>query len=469
MRRLLHVLPSTPAQAFWLAAGIACGVGLIVIWVGPWGGISERFGGREHDGYLELARNLLAGHGYVFEPGGPPALHRPPLYPLLLVPVVALPEPLQRPVLIVVQSGLVGGIAVMVWKIGARLFGQLAGGVAVAVMLLDPWLIWVVKNPVSIIVQTFLYTTLSWLLVRAFGPGHAAPHIGARRPGALSGPLAVLLGVNAGALALVHGTMLLTCTLILAGVGLWRLRAGDVRSAAGAMAAWALMLAIIAPWTARNWLVSGLFIPVAGNAGFTYLVGNAHWGIGQDPVRRGERPWEAALRHGEIDRPAAEVIRFYGNTDPVLEREFNRRMIAHVLDRPEQLFLKLSLNALEFYFPLAHPLYLGSLELPPAHRLRAARDWLRPAAITLFHGVLWALALAGVARSRTRQEWRVSLGVLTLIAVFSIAYLPFWAHVGHSLYALPTIPLLSVLAAVGLGVAGVRASTRVVDRLPVVR
>ena len=77
---------------------------------------------------------------------------------------------------------------------------------------------------------------------------------------------------------------------------------------------------------------------------------------------------------------------------------------------------------------------------------------LRATAITLFHGVLWALCLAALARGPRRPDGRV-LALLGLVAVFPLPFLPFLVYIGHSQYVLPTIPLLSVLAAVGLGAA----------------
>src|SRR5687767_9005527 len=59
-------------------------------------GIDDALGGRPHDGYVEIARNLASGHGFVFEPNGAPVFHRPPLYPGLLAPIMLLPESWHR-------------------------------------------------------------------------------------------------------------------------------------------------------------------------------------------------------------------------------------------------------------------------------------------------------------------------------------------------------------------------------------
>ena len=70
--------------------------GLFIIFViAPLTGVSKHFG-RANDGYIQLARSLGTGDGYVFEKDGPPVFHRPPLYPALLVPITFLPDPLQQ-------------------------------------------------------------------------------------------------------------------------------------------------------------------------------------------------------------------------------------------------------------------------------------------------------------------------------------------------------------------------------------
>ena len=54
-------------------------------------GLNVEFTGPRHDGYVEIATMLVQGEGFRFEPGGPPVMHRPPLYPVLLMPFVGLP------------------------------------------------------------------------------------------------------------------------------------------------------------------------------------------------------------------------------------------------------------------------------------------------------------------------------------------------------------------------------------------
>ena len=64
--------------------------------VRPLAGIHHPLGGDAYDGYLQLAENIVHSYGYVFEPNGPKVFHRPPLYPILLVPAALMSETAAR-------------------------------------------------------------------------------------------------------------------------------------------------------------------------------------------------------------------------------------------------------------------------------------------------------------------------------------------------------------------------------------
>ena len=87
----------SPGRGATVAFVVALMVSLIMVQVvRPLLKIDRPLGGEAYDGYLELAQNLVAGNGYVFEPGGHKVFHRPPLFPALLVPGMFLPEAAHR-------------------------------------------------------------------------------------------------------------------------------------------------------------------------------------------------------------------------------------------------------------------------------------------------------------------------------------------------------------------------------------
>jgi len=108
-------------------AGLCSSVAISFV-VRPMMQIERPFGGEPYDGYIELAQNLVAGNGYVFEPGGSKVFHRPPLYPVMLIPGVLLPQSFWKTYVALLNSGLVGiASAVVLWW-GRKLFGARIGG-----------------------------------------------------------------------------------------------------------------------------------------------------------------------------------------------------------------------------------------------------------------------------------------------------------------------------------------------------
>lgn len=142
---LRRFVPTGDKQAFWLSLFLCFFFCLIILFViSPVTGLSKNFGAG-NDGYIQLARSLAAGDGYVFEKDGPPVFHRPPMYPLLLVPVALFPENLQRYIIIIPQSILVGLIGMMIFKIAGQLYNQNVAKIALLLFLVNPWVYWNAK------------------------------------------------------------------------------------------------------------------------------------------------------------------------------------------------------------------------------------------------------------------------------------------------------------------------------------
>jgi len=165
---LKKLAPQSDKQAFWLSLFLCLFIcGLILFVVSPITGLSRNFGAG-NDGYIQLARSLVAGDGYIFEKGGPPVFHRPPLYPLFLVPVALFPENLQRFIIVIPQSILVGFIGMMIFKIARQLYNQKIAVIALFLFLINPWVYWNAKNPMTAILQTLLYLIFIYLTVSEF-------------------------------------------------------------------------------------------------------------------------------------------------------------------------------------------------------------------------------------------------------------------------------------------------------------
>jgi len=434
-----RMIPKTTKGAFWLSFWL-CFLGclFIIFVIAPLTGISKHFG-HGHDGYIQLAENLGQGNGYVFEEAGPSVFHRPPLYPFLLVPITFLPDFLQRPALILMQSVMVGCIGGLIFQIAKRLFNLSIAGVAVVIFLLNPWVYWNAKNPMTVIPQGLLYTLLAVLagseLLAILGR-YSAP---AGKMKLWSKRLA--MGIVAAALALTHGAMLavnivLLFMLLIAGIVRRNYQATKTSIIAGV-----IMVTLIAPWTYRNWVMFHRFIPIAGGSGLAYFNGNVHWeGITQEPQRNGEGYINASLRVAGIEGTEATHTHWKGLKDIELEDRVNEKMMEDLRTHPGAFMKKILLNAVEYYFPMFTYPYLA-VKYFKAENL----------AITIFHSILWGLALMGIWRGRKEEMlWPPTGLVFIAIVVYAIWFFPFAIFIGHSLYTFGTIPFLSILAARGL-------------------
>lgn len=436
-RSLHRVLPRTRGEAFAWGFGLALVGGLaIVLIVGPLTGFSSEFATLRHDGYWQLATNVARGQGYVFEPGGAPVIHRPPLVPCLFAPLTFLPANLQRSGVVLLQSLLVGATCWLLFDLASRSFGTRIARYSVGLLLGYPWLYWHVKDPMNIVTQTMLACLMLNLMVREL------PATDARRRRATHWLLAsVLLGAVMACAMLTHGTMLLSIPLILLlwiGVGIAMRNERPVRVA---VVAGAVTLAFIAPWTWRNWKVAGRFIPVVGNSGYAYFWGNAHWRFPGDQTQGKER--RRALVLAGVDDEISDACHFSGLKDPQLDRQVNRRMVEHIRTHPAQFAEKTLLNGAEFYFPVVHDARGGGDLAGPAWTLYRL-------VISAWHGGLWALAVVGLWRRRgptTRGRWMLALACVALLAV---PYLPFLVNIAHSQYVFQTMPLVCLLAAAGV-------------------
>jgi len=438
----LRIIPETAKGAFWLSFCVFfIGTMFIILVIIPVKKIPYTFG-KTHDGYIQLADNLRQGNGYVFEKGGPAVFHRPPFYPLLLVPVTFFPEYLRRPVLVLIQSLMVGCIGGLIFQIAKYLFGRPAAVIAVFIFILNPWVYFNVKNPMTTITQGLLYTLFVALAGREFlimlGRYDAAvstTRLWLRR---------LAIGAAGAALALTHGTMLAVTMVSLLVFFVIAVARRNGRAVITSITAAVAMAILIAPWTYRNWVVFGRFIPIAGGGGMAYFNGSTHWkGVMPQPQREGESYIDASLRVAGIEGTEETLTHWKGFKDIKLEDKMNAKMTEDLREHPGAFAKKVLLNAVEYYFPaltypfLATDFYRGVR----THKL----------AITIYHLAFWVLALMGSRPNKKENVSWVEPGLmLAAVALYAIWFFPFATFIGHCLYAFGTIPFLTILAARGL-------------------
>jgi len=431
-----RIIPTTGKGVFWLSFALCFSICLFIIFViAPLAGVSKEFGAG-HDGYVQLAENLGRGNGYVFEKGGPPVFHRPPFYPVLLVPITFLPSAWQRPALVLVQSIMAGCIAVLIFRIAKYFFGLLTAQAAVFIFLLDPWVYWNAKNPRTVILQGLLYALFAVLAGReiliAINRYNAPANKSSR----------FFIGVIAAALALTHATMLAVIVISLPALLIIAIARRNNQVIKTSITAAITMVILIAPWTYRNWVVFGRFIPIAGGSGLAYFNGNVHW-KGVMSQHKGESYIDAGLRAAGIEGTEATVTHWKGLKDITLEDKINAKMREDLRQHPGAFLKKLLLNAVEYYFPALTYHFLAVKHL-------SAENF----AITIFNAVLWVLALMGIWHCKKDKRLLPAGLVLTAIFLYAIWFFPFATFIGHSLYTFGTMLFLSILAAKGLMTVG---------------
>ena len=206
------------------------------------------------DNYLPLARSLAEGRGFQLR--GRPTAYRPPLYPLLLAPLVAAAGPdATAPILGLHLALGVGTVALTAraarrWGLSPR-----RGLVAAAIVACDPVL--VVQG------RSVMTETLAAFLLAATLAALAEP----------SGRGAVLGGLGFGLAALCRPSTLPAAaltTLALIGRGPGPLPGRLARAAALALT----LVATLAPWAWRNARALGTPVWTTTHGGYTLALAN---------------------------------------------------------------------------------------------------------------------------------------------------------------------------------------------------
>lgn len=207
--------------------------------------------------YARHAHSIAAGHGFpdtLYAAPGTPTAIRPPALPYLLGGVEAVTgSPSLAPLL--TQAVLGTAAVALIWFIARELWGPRAALVAGSLAALYPPLVLVGSAPLT--EALFVPLELAVLAVVVLARRAPAPPL----------RLALLAGALCGAAALTRQAgffLLLPVAVGLFSVAGWDRRRTTTVTAVAVLAA----LAVVAPWTARNAVEFGRFIPVAVQGGF---------------------------------------------------------------------------------------------------------------------------------------------------------------------------------------------------------
>jgi 4-amino-4-deoxy-L-arabinose transferase-like glycosyltransferase len=268
--------------------------------------------------YLALARSVAAGQGFIYDEdhdtGTAQQFGRAPAYPLFLVAIGAGGGVHDAsPARVKVAQALLGAGAV--WLIGLialRAAGPRAGVAAAAIAAAYPPLVWIGAYVFSEALYTLLALATVLLLDRAID------RVDEARSARAGGALVLVAGLLAGVAVLTRPAMLFFLPLVVLWLG-WR------RLTVLALAFVVAVLAVVAPWTARNYRVYDRFVLVASEGGVTFWTGNHPLAIGE-----GDLAANPDLKRAEIAFRAARP----GLTAEELEPHYYREALGYIAERP---------------------------------------------------------------------------------------------------------------------------------------
>ena len=359
---------------------------------------------KDPDDYLLLAESLAEGRG--FRVGGRPTAYRPPLYPLLLSPGVALLGD-SAGLWVALSNLLAGGVAVALTGVSARRwgFGTVPTASAMLVVALDPVL---VSQARGVMTETLASALVAGFLA-ALGP----------RPTLASTALAGLVG---GLCGLCRPSLL--PIPLLASIAMLRFAPGTIRHRALlALVLLGTLGATLSPWAIRNARAIGATVWTTTHGGYTlYLANNPRY---YDDVVIGPM---AVWSGPNQDAWFAEVNRLSsGIAEHESDRLYRRLAFGVMADRPWD-FARASLSRLGRFWAIA-----PSRAVYPRPIRWATALWTAP---------LWLLLIAGSCRSRARR-WPRIVATTALIAL-SAVHCVFWTDLRMRA---PVVPAIALVAA----------------------
>ena len=344
--------------------------------------------------WLMALTRIPAAH---FSPFSNFPIFNPPLYPYFLAGMNAMFGSVAA---IKVAQALIGSLLIpAVGRVGLKAFGPRTGLVAAAFAAFYPELVWYAAH---FWCETLFLAILWWAIERTMTASKGS-----------SQGTAALAGVLFGLAVLTRETILYLLPL----AAVWLAWGRPGRGRALATTTLATALAVVAPWTVRNWIQFDTFIPVSTGGGLNLYQGNA-------PLSRGEVYDEYYANEGKVEQyrwARSEGIRVILSRQPAW-------LFEKIRDEGPKLA---ELDSLA----LIH-LRRRAYEEPACGVYRGV------AAIVIVPWILIALgAMAGLARASLDRQTALLIGLL-------IAYL--FLHIathGFSRYRLPVLPVLMILAA----------------------
>lgn len=356
------------------------------------------------DGYGALGWGLWKYGAFSYYPNPLPSVTRGPLYPAIVALLLqftggAWPWPVQA-----AQCVFFALTCLATYALGRELWSRKAGVTCAAACALHPFLIWYTSRIWLETLVTLLFTVMALFTVRL-----------QKRP---TWRRALAAGLATGAACLCKGTFLPFIAVIPAVLWLAVPRRVPARLIAAVAAAAVLTMA---PWTVRNWYLTGALIPVHGHMGFNLRVGDEFIAQAAGSPLSFTRQWEMASAE------AAAIVKRNGlegsldwKAEQLLNAEMQRRSVQTYAADPTFLPRKILWNTLAFWAWSETPAKTAALALLQL-----------PVAVLFF--------IASMAHARRRGARSVHMIPIALALVFYGAHLPVLAAARYSAVILPVV------------------------------
>ena len=345
--------------------------------------------------YGQIARNLVAGNGYTLKLGwareSMPTVHMPPGITYLLAGLYLLDLPNPHLIFQLLQVAASAATLLCIWGLAGRAFSQSAAWIAAILYTIDLNLmfttVWVNETALNIF---FVYLGL-WLIVKMDeSPNYRT---------------AAMVGICFSLGALIRPLVLLILALALLWF-LYRRRHTLLIPVRHCAVTSIVVFAVLAPWTVRNYRVTGEFVPVCSNWAINF------W-LGYNPRAAGSQ-FDA---DGKPMRPTGELAEalLQANNEREMDRLLSDAGWEYVDAHP---FEALKLRPYCFlYFWLDHNYFLDPMPFPVSWRILGANVLL--------------VVLTGVAMLISWRTSGVARMLLVIIMTVSLFYAAFHADIGN--------------------------------------
>jgi 4-amino-4-deoxy-L-arabinose transferase-like glycosyltransferase len=371
--------------------------------------------------YFERAVGLLNGEGYAVQ--GQPTAFWPVGYPAFLASLFAIFGP---NVEVAKSANLILSAVAMafVYRIARRATGS--EGAARAALLLA------VLYPTPVFYSELLYSELLFMALLLAG----IDLLRSARAERSRWIAVAAAGVCFGLASLVKTQALLLPALLVSGALALR-QIGFRRAVLTGLVAYAACLAVITPWTIRNWEVLGQPVLISTNGGFNLYMGNNPWN------RWGSYMWPAPP---EFTAATENLNILKGIPDEIgLNARLSRKAIAYIRNDPVEAALRVPYKLYQFFrfdpLPLAQAEIGAKRNGQNIHGLVTA---VAPLAEVWHWSMMWSAFLFPVLFRLVRRPADAALEALLPIACFGLITAVFFGEPRFNLPLLPLYPVLTV-------------------------